>query len=278
MNKNIVKYENIISSKATTKAELLSQVAALNGIMAHCEPSKDEMTLYENKVKDACKSLIETRRAERIDELLSMPRVEMWREYIATRGHFSGVTLSFDKGNGVYIVKENSKPSVCYDELNNEFVARETARLEAAGKTSGTDVITIASDNRFNTLYGVFFRGCYLQAVDRNLGAAACGKKAYNVIDKNGKDVHASVPSVNQLVKDLNELVSFLIPASLTDGLHMVKSDVRWIGLNAVKMTALKDGNKQKSDKECLNLLITAINTRMQGGVYDVEVKPEKKK
>lgn len=277
MNANVNKYKDIITGKATTTADLNKQVSALNGIYAHCEPSEEELSAYAAKVDAAAALVTEARRAARVAELLDMPRDEMWLEFINHR-NFKGVAVKFDNKDKVYKAKENDRPRLSYSDLNKAFIAAETKRLEAAGEVFDPDTLTIAADNRFNTLCGTFFKGCYLMAIERNLGKAATGGKSYETTHK-GKACNVSAPSVNQLVKDLNELIGYLLPESVINQegkkkLFMVKADVNAIGLASVRARAeeFKEAGKGNS----MNWLMNAIKVRMNNGKYAVDVKPNK--
>ena len=270
MNANINKYKDAITGKATTIADINKQVAALNGIYAHCEPSEEELAPYIAKVDAAAAMVTEARRATRVAELLDMNRDEMWLEFINHR-NFKGVAVKFDRKDKVYKAVENDRPRLSYKDINDAFVAAETKRLEADGEVFDPDTLTIAADNRFNTMCGAFFRGCYLMAIDHNLGKAATGGKSYETMHK-GKPCNAAAPSVNQLVKDLNELVGYLLPETLTVNLHMVKADVRAIGLASVRARA--EEFKEAGKGNCLNWLMNAVKVRMNNGKYAVDLKP----
>lgn len=270
MNANINKYKDAITGKATTTADINKQVAALNGIYTHCEPSEEELAPYIAKIDAAAIQVTEARRAARVAELLDMPRDEMWLEFINHR-NFKGLAVKFDRKDKIYKVVENDRPRLSYQDINGAFIASEVKRLEAAGKVFDVGALTIAADNRFNTFYGAFFRGCYLMAIDHNLGKAATGSKSYETTTK-GKPCSTAVPSINQLVKDLNELVGYLLPDTLTANLHMVKADVRAIGLASVRARA--EEFKEAGKGNCLNWLFNALKVRMNNGKYTVEVKP----
>ena len=272
MNANINKYNDIITGKAANAAELNKQVAALNNIFIHCEPSEEELAPYIAKVEAAAIQVTEARRAARVAELLEMNRDDMWLEFINHR-NFKGVAVKFDRKDKVYKVVENDRPRLSYQNINGAFIAAEVKRLEAAGEVFDPDTLTIANDNKFNTMCGAFFRSCYLMAIDHNLGKAATGGKSYETMHK-GKPCNAAAPSINQLVKDLNELVGYLLPETLTVNLHMVKADVRAIGLASVRARA--EEFKEAGKGNCLNWLLNAVKVRMNNGKYTVEVEPDK--
>lgn len=266
MNNNIIKYRADITGKAETMAELQKQVNALNGIVTHCEPTSEELAIYVGKVNQAATAVTEVRRSERISELLALGNnSKMWEEFLKHR-NFKGVGVALDKKSSAYKIKENDRCRISYPELNDAFIKAETARLEQAGEVFDPEALTIARDRRFNTWAPLFFRDAYRVAIERNLGANACDKKAYTLTAR-GTEIKGNAPSVNQLQKDLVQLVSFLLPENMD--VKMVKADVRAIGLALVRAGA--DSFRNAGDGNGYNWLLNAIATRMEGKTYSVE-------
>lgn len=258
--KNATNFTNAITGKATTLAELKKQVNALNSINATCEPTADELALYQGKVESAAKVLCEQYRAERISELLAMGNgSKMWAAFLAHR-ECKSVAVRFDRKVGQYVVNEGMRGRIGYPELNAAYVAAECKRRDTAGEIYDADEVTIANDRRFNTFAPLFFNDCYKRFIDHNLGKAAAGEKAYALKTKKGADVKGEAPSINQLVKDLNEIVGCLLPDDLK--VNMVKADVRKLGV--ALSNATKTELKMKGNGHAFNWLLNVIQERIE--------------
>lgn len=265
MNANIVKYEGKLTGKATTLAELTVQVGALNAIRNTCEPSADELALYQSKVDKAATMLAETWRNERISELLEMGRNDMWHEFLAHR-ECKSVKVKENRKEGRFEAETNNKGRISYPELNEAYIARETERLEKAGEIFNPEDLTIASNRKFNTYAPLFFSDCYKAFIDHNLNKTAAGEKAYEFRTKKNAEVKGKLPSVNQLVADMNELVGYLLPENFeVNGkpLHMLKKDVRTLGV--ALSNATKTELKAKGNGHAFNWLLNVIEQRIEG-------------
>lgn len=259
-------YIQKITGKATTVAELHTQVSALSKFRAESEPTADELALYEGKVNTAAAMLSEQFRKERIAELLAMGNGSgMWREFLAKRSCKS-VSVKFDKKTGVYTHKEDMRGRINYPELNAAYIERETARKEQAGEVFDPADLTVASNRKFNTLAPGFFDGCYKRFIDHNLGASAADRKSYAFTDKKGKEVKAEAPSINKLVKDLNDLVSYLLPEDFK--VQLVKADVRKLGVALSNST--KEALKMKGNGHAFNWLLNVIQERIDSAAVRV--------
>lgn len=258
--KNATNNTAVITGKATTLADLKKQVNALNSINAHCEPTADELAFYQGKVEAAAKMLCEQYRAERISELLAMGNgSKMWAEFLAHR-ECKSVNVKFDRKVGAYAVKEEMRGRVSYPELNSAYVEAECKRKDAAGEVYDVADVTIASDHRFNTYAPLFFNDCYKRFIDHNLGKTAAGEKAYTLKTKKGADVKGEAPSINQLVRYLNEIVGYLLPDDLK--VNMVKADVRKLGV--ALSNATKTEFKMKGNGHAFNWLLNVIQERIE--------------
>lgn len=272
--KNATNYTAVINGKATSAADLQKQVTALNAIAAKCEPTADELTLYASKVDTAAKMLSEQYRAERISELLAMGRGKtMWAEFLAHR-ECKSVRVRYNNKTAAYEIKEDMRGRVSYPELNDAYVAAECKRMEQAGEIFDPADVTIAHDRKFNTLAPGFFNGCYKRFIDHNLGKAAAGEKAYTFQTKKGADVKGDAPSINQLQKDLNELVAYLLPEDLK--VNMTKADVRKLGVAISGAT--KTELKMKGNGHAYNWLLNVIQERIENKPATVIVEANKAK
>lgn len=266
--------EKTITGKATTMAELTVQVSALNRIRNTAEPTAEELAVCFAKVEKAAGMLAEQWHAERISELLALGRTEMWRELLANRTCKS-VKVKLNKKTDRYEAETNNKGRVNYPDLNEAYVDMETARLEKEGAIFDPEDITIARDRKFNTYAPLFFNDCYKAFIDHNLNKAAAGSQAYEFRTRKNAEVKGAVPSVNQLVTDMNELVGYLLPENFTDNkdkpLHMLKKDVRTLGVALSNST--KTELKAKGNGHALNWLLNVIELRIEGANVTVTVE-----
>lgn len=272
MNANYAKYAGKITGKATTLAELTAQAAALSGIRAECEPTADELALYEAKVKTAAGQLSETYHNERVAELLAMGTgSKMWKEFLSNRACKSA-NVKYDGKTGRYVAIEENRGRVNYPELNAAYVEAETARMEQAGEIPNVESLTIAADRKFNTYAPMVFADLYKVFIDHNMGKTAAGEKAYTMQTRKGAEVKGKIPSVTQMQKDLDELLHLLLPADLLAeyNLHLVKADVRKMGVAISTSTAKV--LKAKGDGHAYNWLLNVIQERIENKAATVIV------
>ena len=202
-------------------------------------------------------------REERINSLLAMECADMWRDFVEHRT-VKSVSVSLNRKTDRYIYRINDKARISYEELNDAYVLAEIKRRELAGELVDEE-ITIARDNKFNRYASLFFADAYKHFLDHNLGKSACDGKAYNTVNRKGETVSVKVPSIKQLVADLDDLVHYLLPEGFTncDGqeLHMLKKDVRTLGTAISNATS--EELKAKGDKFGMNWLMNCIRNRI---------------
>lgn len=262
LEKGIVLEKNI-TGKATNINELILQISALNAIRSTAEPTEAEVSENLAKVNKAVADLNQYWREERINSLLSMERADMWRDFVEHR-KVNTVSISLEKKTDRYIHRISDKGRISYEELNDAYVLAEVKRRELAGELVDEE-ITIARDNKFNRYASLFFSDAYRHFLDHNLGKSACDGKAYNTVNRKGETVSVKVPSIKQLVADLDELVHYLLPEGFTNcegqELHMLKKDVRTLGTALSNATA--EELKAKGDKFGMNWLMNCIRNRI---------------
>ena len=262
LEKGIVLEKNI-TGKATNINELILQISALNAIRSTAEPTEAEVSENLAKVNKAVADLNQYWREERINSLLSMERADMWRDFVEHR-KVNTVSISLEKKTDRYIHRISDKGRISYEELNDAYVLAEVKRRELAGELVDEE-ITIARDNKFNRYASLFFSDAYRHFLDHNLGKSACDGKAYNTVNRKGETVSVKVPSIKQLVADLDELVHDLLPEGFTNcegqELHMLKKDVRTLGTALSNATA--EELKAKGDKFGVNWLMNCIRNRI---------------
>ena len=255
--------EKNITGKASNINELILQISALNAIRSTAEPTEAEVSEDLAKVNKAVADLNQHWREERINSLLSMERADMWRDFVEHR-KVNTVSISLEKKTDRYIHRISDKGRISYEELNDAYVLAEVKRRELAGELVDEE-ITIARDNKFNRYASLFFSDAYRHFLDHNLGKSACDGKAYNTVNRKGETVSVKVPSIKQLVADLDELVHYLLPEGFTNcegqELHMLKKDVRTLGTALSNATA--EELKAKGDKFGMNWLMNCIHNRI---------------
>ena len=255
--------EKNITGKASNINELILQISALNAIRSTAEPTEAEVSEDLAKVNKAVADLNQHWREERINSLLSMERADMWRDFVEHR-KVNTVSISLEKKTDRYIHRISDKGRISYEELNDAYVLAEVKRRELAGELVDEE-ITIARDNKFNRYASLFFSDAYRHFLDHNLGKSACDGKAYNTVNRKGETVSVKVPSIKQLVADLDELVHYLLPEGFTNcegqELHMLKKDVRTLGTALSNATA--EELKAKGDKFGMNWLMNCIRNRI---------------
>lgn len=255
--------EKNITGKASNINELILQISALNAIRSTAEPTEAEVSEDLAKVNKAVADLNQHWREERINSLLSMERADMWRDFVEHR-KVNTVSISLEKKTDRYIHRISDKGRISYEELNDAYVLAEVKRRELAGELVDEE-ITIARDNKFNRYASLFFSDAYRHFLNHNLGKSACDGKAYNTVNRKGETVSVKVPSIKQLVADLDELVHYLLPEGFTNcegqELHMLKKDVRTLGTALSNATA--EELKAKGDKFGMNWLMNCIRNRI---------------
>ena len=264
MNKNFEQYKATFTGKASTFADLTRQASALSAVRDKCEPTADELALYENKVNAAAADLCEIYRAERISELLAMGTGSaMWSTFLADR-KCKTARVKYDSKAGKYVAAEDMRGRINYPELNAAYVKAESARKDTAGEVYDVADLTIAADRKFNTYAHLVFADLYKVFIEHNLGKTAAGEKAYTMQTRKGAEVKGKIPSVTQMQKDLDELLHLMLPAALLEEkkLHLVKADVRKMGV------AISGSNaevlKAKGDGHAFNWFLNIVQERIE--------------
>lgn len=273
MNKNFEQYKATFTGKASTFADLTRQASALSAVRDKCEPTAEELTLYESKVDAAAANLCEIYRDERISELLALGTGSaMWSEFLANR-KCKTARVKYDGKAGKYVAAEDMRGRINYPELNAAYIKAESARKEQAGEVFDVADLTIAADRKFNTYAHLVFADLYKVFIEHNLGKTAAGEKAYTMQTRKGAEVKGKIPSVTQMQKDLDSLLYMLLPADLLakHKLHLVKADVRKMGV------AISGANaevlKAKGDGHAFNWLLNIIQERIEGKLSAVIVE-----
>lgn len=273
MNKNFEQYKGFFTGKAETFAELTKQASALSAVRDKCEPTADELALYESKVDAAAANLCEIYRAQRISELLALGTgSKMWTEFLAHRT-CKTARVRFDGKAGKYVATEDNRGRINYPELNAAYIREESARKDKAGEVYDVADLTIAANRKFNTYAHLVFADLYKVFIEHNLGKTAAGEKSYVMQTRKGAEVKGKIPSITQMQKDLDELLHLLLPANMLEAhkLHLVKADVRKMGVAISGATATE--LKAKGDGHAFNWLLNIIQERIENKATTVIVE-----
>lgn len=240
-------------------AEFAKEVAELTvADLAELRNENKKASVFCEKRAKAIKLAARNARA---DELLSMERIAMFREFIANPTYtYDKLDLDIKKDEW-QAVKANG--TLSFRELENRYQLKMSTETDANGKAIANRSVTIAVDPKWELFMCMFLDNLQLnnaKAFDQStitLQEAGCGndaKKKYG-FEGIGKE---------KLKDQLRKVVSALIPEELVPA--MDKSDVGYL-LTACD-TARKGNIKVLSEKNLTEEVFVTIRTRTNGGKY----------
>lgn len=243
--------KNTKTNEIKTTAQLLDELNAIRTTATATEVNKKMAEITEQLKADSKANL-----NARIDELLKMDKVTMFKEFINSPC-YTAVRLSTDKESGDFKIIDRDR-QIGFRQLDKAYIDK------------GENNKTLANSLRY---YGMVAH--FTHNLCKNIaGELSEGTKTVTVPAFNGqpeKEFDFSNTSITALEKQLNAIAETILPAEICP--KMIKADVK-----AIKTACLKEKMlvfTLQNENAIINKIFNAFEIRMNNKAYTLKSKAE---
>lgn len=242
---------NIKTNEIKTTAQILEELNAIRTTATATEVNKKIAEITEQLKADSKANL-----SARIDELLEMDRVSMFKEFI-NNPCYTAVKLSTDKESGDFKIIDRDR-QIGFRQLDKAYIDKNDKNK------------TLANSLRY---YGMVAH--FTHNLCKNIaGELSEDVKKVTVPGFNGqpeKEFDFSGNSITALEKQLNAIAETILPTEICP--KMIKADVK-----AIKAACMKEKMlvfTLQNENAIINKIFNAFEIRMNNKAYTLKSKAE---